>query len=117
MLTRCSVALKQSDAIGSVIASLKQTAIPIPNGKDRTCLGCVPTLHTSFQKDRLNIWLGSLGGKGGGACRGEGVGEDSPLTAASLLNKLGPFFGDLPVIRPHASGLAIPKTQLSVVTH
>ncbi len=55
-----------------------------------------------------------LGGKGG-PCRGEGVGEGSPLTAASLLNKLGPFFGDLPVIRPHASGLAIPKTQLSVV--
>jgi len=58
----------------------------------------------------------SPGGRAGGrGCRGEGEGKGSPLTDASLLNKLGPFIGDVPMIRPHASRLAVATTQLSFV--
>jgi len=82
------------------------------------------------QGKKINVELfgGSPGGRGNYAetrAFKEQFHKDDPtflaleykdcLTDAALLKKLLPFIGDRPVIRAHASRLAVPSTQLSFV--
>ena len=83
---------------------------------------------TGEQKDKKINVGGSPGGRGNYAetrAFKEQFHENDPtflaleykecLTDSALFTKLGPFIGDRPVIRPHASRLAVPTTQLSFV--
>ena len=80
------------------------------------------------KKINVEIFGGSPGGRGNYAevrAFKEQFHKDDPtflaleykecLTDTALLVRLAPFIGDRPVIRPHASRLAVPTTQLSIV--